>query len=140
MYLVSWHENNTATWDGGYVLAGGWASPNTGLVHPLLVKIDDNGTEQWTKSVWENHSQRALYECVVQSRDGGYVFGTLSPLLDNLIRLPKHSGLSRWLRQVTKSLQCSFLAVESVVKGAVLLFRAIVVFRSAVSRRDRAAG
>jgi hypothetical protein len=86
---LEWQKTYDAGWpdvkqtsDGGYVLASGWSKPNSGLSYPLsyplLIKIDGNGTVQWTKRSWENGAEGVLRESVVQSQDGGYVFAAFS--------------------------------------------------------------
>jgi hypothetical protein len=144
-----WQKTYEADWpdvkqtsDGGYVLAGDWTDPNTKLVQPLLVKIDDNGTEQWTKSSWENHPQGALYESAVQSQDGGYVFGALSPIIGQSDQVVEAFWIAKLASTPTYEVSPVFLyfAAISTVEGAVLIILAIALIRSAVSRRDRPAG
>jgi hypothetical protein len=106
------------------------------------VKLNDNGTEQWTKSNWENHPQGALYESVVQSQDGGYVLGALSPIIGQSDQVVEAFWIAKLASTPTYEESPVFLyfAAISTVEGVVLLLLAIVLIKSAVSRRDRPAG
>jgi len=59
-----------ATSDGGYMLGGNTSSYGAGSDDFYFIKLDANGTVQWTKSVGGTGSDRGWE--VVQTTDGGY--------------------------------------------------------------------
>ena len=146
LVLQKTHEadrpNVKQTSDGGYVLAGDWTDPKTKLVQPLLVKIDDNGTEQWTKSNWENHLQGAIHESVVQSQDGGNVFGALSPIIGQTDQVVEAFWIAKLASTPTyeESPVFSYFAAICTVEGAMLPLLATALIKSPVSGRDRPTG
>jgi hypothetical protein len=100
MSLIKINENGTIMWqkvydgdlhhneycsdvkqtsDGGYVLAGWTTETGTGNTYPILVKTDQNGTVQWTKTAWQGVAIGANLQSVVQSPDGGYAVAGFLP-------------------------------------------------------------
>lgn len=58
------------TSDGGYVIAGS-SNPTGGDIEMYLVKIDEDGTEEWSKFYDASGSDEA--QEVIQTNDGGYL-------------------------------------------------------------------
>jgi len=59
------------TTDGGYALAGDWASPIDGNMDYWLIKTDENGDIEWNQKYGREHHEWAY--SIIQSNDGGYV-------------------------------------------------------------------
>ena len=87
------------TQDGGYVLAGysDNGSPKGHLA--LLIKVDESGNWQWSKTYQyppDNHGAEAY--CVTQTADGGYVLGGL--LVNDIGKVSTHGF---WMTRVDGS-------------------------------------
>jgi hypothetical protein len=82
------------TSDNGYIISGGTACfGNTG-VDAWLIKIDENGNEEWNRSYGGvEHVDEA--KCVQQTSDGGYIF---TGNADGDLRLVKTNatGIMEW--------------------------------------------
>jgi len=57
--------------DGGYAMAGDWASPVDGNMDYWLIKTDQNGDVEWEQKYGREHPEWAY--SVTQASDGGYV-------------------------------------------------------------------
>jgi len=68
-------ESGTAgatTNDGGYILTGTRNGSGFGNDDALLIKLDSNGNEQWSKYYGHSNQDRGFK--VIQTNDGGYAF------------------------------------------------------------------
>jgi hypothetical protein len=59
------------TSDGGFIIAGWTESWGAGATDVYLIKTDDDGNEQWSKTIGGLHSDYA--SSVQQAADGGYI-------------------------------------------------------------------
>ncbi len=60
----------TQTTDGGYIVAGYTMSFGAGLADAYVVKLDAQGTVQWTRTIGGNNWDEAFD--IIQTTDGGY--------------------------------------------------------------------
>lgn len=69
--LTAWYLRQTS--DGGYIIVGGNHTPSFKVKSDsLVIKMDDNGSIQWTKT-YNITSEYELATAVTQTSDGGYV-------------------------------------------------------------------
>lgn len=66
----TWGECVVRTSSGGYALAGSVLPYNADNSDFLLVKVDENGEDQWTRTPGGQNPEHAY--CIVQTEDGGY--------------------------------------------------------------------
>ena len=66
-----WAHDVFQTGDGGYIIAGGTHSFGLGGSDAWLIKVDANGSEDWSETFGSLHDDSAL--SVRQAADGGYI-------------------------------------------------------------------
>ena len=65
----------TETSDGGYIILGYSLGLDNFKARVLVIKIDENGVEEWEQS-WIYDYSRAFLGQITQVADGGYILGT----------------------------------------------------------------
>ncbi|RLF42686.1 MAG: hypothetical protein DRN18_01955 [Thermoplasmata archaeon] len=76
------------TRDGGYIIAGDTMSFGDGKNNGWVIKVDDNGKEEWNKT-FDEKGKIVVLNCIHQTKDGGYIAGggILDPESHNLSAL-----------------------------------------------------
>jgi len=61
------------TTDGGYIVAGYTYSSDTTDIDIYIIKLDEDGNEQWSRTFNNNESDEDIAYSIRQTADGGYV-------------------------------------------------------------------
>ncbi len=91
------------TTDGGFAVAGGTTSYGAGAVDMYIVKLNLNGSIQWTTTIGGTYNDKA--ESVIQSSDGGYVLAGYTQTFgaggfDAYIAKLNSSGILIWSKSI----------------------------------------
>jgi len=71
-----WGHNIIQTTDKSYVIVGNTGSYGSGGWDVWLIKVDENGNEEWNKTY--GGKEMEIGECVRQTSDGGYIIAGVS--------------------------------------------------------------
>jgi outer membrane protein assembly factor BamB len=114
-YLIKTDENGNEQWsktfggeefdkgysvqqttDGGYIITGSTNSFGNGSGNVYLIKTDENGNEQWSKTFGDDYNNYG--HSVQQTTDGGYIITGLTYYLGSDVYLIKtdENGNEQW--------------------------------------------
>ena len=109
--------------DGGYILTGETTSYETGFLNLILLKIDQNGNEQWSQ-IYSGISDYGGYS-IETTYDGGYIISGYYELSNNYFRMfllkTNENGNEQWSEVYDNGLNSKGFEVKQTLEGDYIL-------------------